>query len=322
MTPSLKSIGKLLIRFLWRGWRWIARPVVRGWRWSLDFVKEVYPTIAEDRLPLVAGAITYYVILTIIPLIILAISVLALFTSPDMAKKFLEDRFGELLPVLGTEIIRRLQKEILAVATAAPTFTGVALLVGFWSGSQIFIILESVMNQIWDASERRPFWKQRLLALLMMVLSGVVFLIAAVLVNAIRLVRRLNIPPFGEVGDIPFLAPTLISVVVPVILTTLLFGLIYRFLPNKRVTWHSALPGALFASAVWTVFLHLFGIYAAISTKYSIVYGSLAGLVLLMFWLYYSALIMLVGAEIAAVYHRRLMQAGDVKEQHADKEET
>jgi membrane protein len=319
--PSAKSIGKRLIGFMQRGWRWIAGIFYRAWRWTVGFAKEVYPTIGEDRLPLVAGAITYYIILTIIPLLILAISVLALFTSPEQAQAFIQNRFGELSQLLGEEISRRLQKEIVDVASAAPILTGVALLVGIWTGSQIFVILESAMNQVWNAGERRPFWKQRLLALLMLVLSGLVFLIAVVLVNAIRLARHLNIPPFGEVGDIPFLVPTLISVVVPIILTALLFGLNYRFLPNKRVTWHSALPGALFAAAVWTVFLHLFGIYATTFANYSIVYGSLAGLVLLMFWLYYSALIMLVGAEIAAVYHKRLMQAGDKEEHRAETEE-
>ena len=295
-----------------RGW---AR---HSWRWTLGFAKEVYPSIGKDRLPLVAGAITYYIILTIIPLLILAISVLALFISPDQAQAFIQARFLELAQLLGEEVSQRLQEEILTVVQAAGIFTGLALLVGVWTGSQVFVILESALNQVWGVTEHRPFWKQRLLALLMLVLSGLVFLIAIVLVNAIRLLRHLNIPAFGEVQDIPFLVPTLISVVVPIILTALLFGLSYRFLPNKRVTWHSALPGALFAATVWTIFLHLFGIYATNFARFSVVYGSLAGLVLLMFWIYYSALIMLVGAEIAAVYHRRLMEAGDIEEKQVE----
>ncbi|OPZ81416.1 MAG: hypothetical protein BWY76_03039 [bacterium ADurb.Bin429] len=79
------------------------------------------------------------------------------------------------------------------------------------------------------------------------------------------------------------------------------------------------LPGALFAAVLWDITLHLFGWYVVHALgRFSVIYGSLGGLVLLMLWFYYSAQVYLLGAEISAVYHQRLAREGDKDEQKAD----
>lgn len=311
----------------WRArWRWMVN--CSGWQerwtWLMSFVAEVWRRIGEDRLPLSAAAIAFYILVSIFPLLLLLISIASFFLGNiDEARRIITDLSNQLLSeTIAPRVQEVLIKEILAVVKSSPILTGLSIILGLMTGTQVFLILESAMNQVWRAERSRPFWLSRLLALLMMVITGLVLLIAIGLINTIHFLGNLYIPLWNRaLHDIPVLRtvfPFLVAYFVPFLLTTMIFGLIYRILPLKRVTWHSALPGALFAAVIWVVFVRLFGFYVTRFADYSIVYGSLAGIILLLFLFYYGSLIMLVGAEIAAVYHQHLLQAGDAEEQRAD----
>ncbi|MHB9107710.1 MAG: YihY/virulence factor BrkB family protein [Armatimonadota bacterium] len=295
------------------------------WTWMKSFLAEVWRRITEDRLPLSAAAIAFYILVSIFPLLLLVISIASFFLgTAEEGQKIITNLSNQLLSeTIAPRVQDALIKEIINVVNASPAFTGLSIVLGLISGTQVFLILESAMNQVWRAERARPFWLSRLLALLMMVITGLVLLIAIGLINTIHFLGNLYIPLWNrELSQIPVLRtvfPFLVAYFVPFLLTTMIFGVIYRILPLKRVTWHSALPGALFAAFVWVIFVRLFGYYVTqFPGNYSIVYGSLAGIILLLFLFYYGSLIMLVGAEIASVYHKRLMQAGDKEEQIAD----
>ncbi|MHB0936113.1 MAG: YihY/virulence factor BrkB family protein [Armatimonadota bacterium] len=298
------------------------------WSWLKSFLAEVWCRITEDRLPLSAAAIAFYILVSIFPLLLLIISIGSLILGGEpnditRVQEIVESLSNQLLSeTIAPEVRDALVKEILKVVNVSTTFTGLSILLGLLTGTQVFLILESAMNQVWRAERARPFWLSRLLGLLMMVITGLVLLIAIGLINTIHFLGDLYIPLWNrELSQIPVLRtvfPFLVAYFVPFLLTTMIFGVIYRILPLKRVTWHSALPGALFAAFVWVIFVRLFGLYVSRFANYSIVYGSLAGIILLLFLFYYGSLIMLVGAEIASVYHKRLMQAGDKEEQIAD----
>ena len=91
----------------------------------------------------------------------------------------------------------------------------------------------------------------------------------------------------------------------PLPISILMFGLVYRIVPNCPVSWRNALLGGFFAGAAWEAAKYLFALYAAHYANYNKVYGSLGAIVSLMFWAYYSATILLLGAEIAAKEEQR-----------------
>lgn len=270
---------------------------------------EVWTRINTDDMPLIAASVAFWMLLTIVPLLLLGVSVASFVLDPIVVQQRLEEFSRE---VLTPAINRALRDQVLSVVENRGLLTGVSLLVGLWSGMQVFIILEQAMNRLWHARHRRSFLRSRLLALGMLVLSGTALLVAFVLVAAFRLLRQLGMVEFNV------LAGWLIGTLVPGLLAVVVFALLYHFLPMKRVTWRSVLPGALFAGVVWTLFLHLFNLYLVNFADYPLLYGSLGGLVLVMFWFYYSALIMLTGAEIAVVTHNRLMNAGVAEERQAE----
>lgn len=295
------------------------------WSWLKNFLAEVWRRATEDRLPLSAAAIAFFILVSIFPLLLLIISIASFFLGNiNEAQNFISEFSNQLLSeTIAPRVQNALIKEIINVVNSSKITTGLAILLGVISGTQVFLILESAMNQVWRVARARPFWLSRLLALLMLVITTLVLFIAIGLINTIHFLGNLHIPLWNrELSQIPVLRtvfPFLVAYFVPFLLTTLIFGVTYRILPLKRVTWHSALPGALCAAFVWVIFVRLFGYYVSEFANYSIVYGSLAGIILLLFLFYYGSLIMLIGAEIAAVYHQRLMQAGDKEEQIAEK---
>ena len=284
-----------------------------------DFLTEVYLHTIEDRLPVAAGAISFFMIFSIIPLLSLALSVAAFVLAQRID---LIDSMGRIITqYFGVKVTSVFTSDVFTFVKFRGVLTGVALIMGLGTGGQVFTIMELAMNQIWRAERRRTFIQSRLLGFAMLSISVLILFTAVVLSYLVKILEAANIPLWGyRVRDI-HLVPTLISVVVPFVLTMLMFGAIYRILPLRRVTWQSALPGAIFSAVVWMTFIRVFGYYALTLTKYSVIYGTLGNLVLVMILFYYSSLIMLMGAEIASVYHRRLMAAGDVEEQRAEAEQ-
>lgn len=293
------------------------RSLRERWGSLINFSRDVLTRFGEDRVPLAAGAITYFTLLSLVPLVLLAVSLASyIFASPDKAR----EAINNLAVTWGPEIARALGDQVTAVVSNRTLSTVFALLLGFWTGSQIFLMLESAMNLTWRSTRKRPFWARRILALLMVIIVGVLLGIAVVLTNAIRFLARLQLPSwFTFVREVGLLTNFAISFLIPTLLVAAIFAVIYRVLPTRRITMRTILPGALFAAVLWEITLHLFGWYMSFAAaRFTVLYGSLGGLVLLMLWFYYSAQVFLLGAEISAVYHERLAQQGDHDERKVD----
>jgi membrane protein len=293
----------------WQDWK----------RIGTSFARDVYLRFTEERVPLSAGAISFFTLLSLVPLLLLAISLLSSHADACAQIKRLSE-------VLGPVIADRLQRTLIDVVEQHQVLSGVSLIFGLWAGSQIFLILESAMNLTWRVPRRRPFWIRRGLAILMVLLVGTLMGVAVMLTNYCRL-----LPLFVPHSDLPFtqegrhilgqyIVPSLITVIIPTLLTATIFSTIYCVLPSRRITLRSVIPGAVFAAVLWELMVHFFGWYVAHVSDYTYFYGSLGGLVLLMLWFYYSAQIFLLGADISAVYHERLARAGDQEEMEIDKD--
>jgi len=272
--------------------------------------KAVWQEFTEDRGLLLAAAIAFYMTLSMIPLLLLMVSVAAFFISPAQAQSI----GANLTARFGAGIGGAIRDQVLSVVQNRGALTGISLLVGFWAGSQVFVIIQVALNAIWEVDERRPLWVRRGLALAMVIVVGIIVLLAVAVNFLITALGHLNIPILGfELGSIPWFITILFNFVLPWLLITLAFLIIYRFLSARKVTWRMALPGAIIAGFIWTILLLIFSWYTANFANYSVLYGSLGGLVLLMLWFNYSAMILLLGAEISSVLYRDRGEAQDIK---------
>jgi membrane protein len=267
----------------------------------VDFLKLTYKEMNEDHVMAFAGNLTYKGLFAIFPFFTFLLSLLGLFNATDLVNTMV-DKLSGIAPQSATKFI---EGQLLSItqsqAESAFTFGAIiSILLALWGVSGAFRSVMEAMNVMYEVEEDRPFWK---------VYGLSIFMSLAVIV---LLVGALVLVIFGEsigvrVADLVGLGAvfaTLWSIVQwPVVALVVLFAfaLIYYFAPaaKQRFRWIS--PGSILAFVFWLIFSLLFSLYASIAGSYNETYGSLAGVIILMLYVYYSALIMLIGAEINQV---------------------
>jgi membrane protein len=258
----------------------------------------------EDKAPRLGAALAYYTIFSLAPLLIIAIAVAGLVFGQEAAQGQIVDQFRALVGQSGAELIenmiagaRRPSTSILAAGIGLVT-----LLVGALG---VFGQLQDALNTIWEVMPRPGrgipgLVKDRLLSLTMVL--GVAFLLLVSLVISAG---------FGALGNwigrqLPGLEALLdiVNVVVSFGITTLLFALMFKYIPDAVIAWGEVWIGAVITSLLFTLGKLLIGLYLGNSSIGSS-YGAAGSLVLLLLWVYYSAQIFFFGAEFTQVYAHR-----------------
>jgi membrane protein len=269
------------------GWRQI---LVRAWKEQ-----------GRDNVGLLAGAVAYFSFLAIFPALIAAISIYGLVYDADQAAEQVES-FAEQLPDEAAGILEEQLTTIAGGAQGALTLGVVAsILLALWAASGGMGAMIKAVNIAYDEEDERGFLKGRALALALTLGAVVVVLVALALVAVLPIV--LGIVDLGPVATVAIQVGRF-AVLTAVVLVAL--ALLYRWAPDRadpRLRWTS--PGAIVATVGWLVASALFSLYVTYFGSYSETYGSVAGAAILLLWLYYSAFIFLLGAEINAESERQ-----------------
>lgn len=169
--------------------------------------------------------------------------------------------------------------------------------VGFlWSASGVFDTMQLGVNRAFRVQNPRPMWRRRLVSLVMVLGAGVLFALSFAMTTVLRLAVNYHI-----VERHTLLTDT-IPVVGGLLSGVILFGLLYRYLPyDSSVRWRDIWMGALIAGALWEIAKLGFTWYLTNFALLSMVYGSVGAVIAIMLWGYLSAVILLIGAEFAAV---------------------
>jgi membrane protein len=252
----------------------------------------------KDDVPQAAAALAYYTTFSLAPLLVIAIATAGLVFGEEAARGQIVGQLTGLVGTRGGEAIQEM------IASAQQPRSGiVSAIVGvatlLLGASGVFAQLRDSLNRIWDVPSRPFEWKSLLtdrLAAFAMVLAIGFLLVVSLLLSAV-LSAVADMAGSGEgfwslVGALNF--------VVWLGLVVLLFALIYRFVPDARLPWRyvwggAAVAGVLFSAGKWAIGFYL-GHSAVAST-----FGAAGSLVVLLVWVYYSAQILLFGAEIAQV---------------------
>lgn len=272
----------------------------------INFIKIVWRDYGEDNGNLVSAAVSYYIFLSLVPLLLLGIAVVGyILGSPERAERIVLTSIQQGAPALagqaGLDAIRGVVTEVISGRGLA---TGLGLLALLWTGSNVIVIIEQAINVAWRL-EQRKFWRKRLIALVGLLTVYVLFCVSFALTAAISTIRSMNIHLFGiEPSHWPWIW-TAAGYLLPALLSVVTFFLLYKFLPNTRVPWKVAFVGGGFAGVLWEILKHVFSFYVSHFAHYSAIYGSLAGLVLLLVWIYFSSMLTILGAELASLYAGR-----------------
>lgn len=283
-------------------------------------------SFVENRGSISAAAVAYYLIISAIPLLILAISVATfvfkfqetIITWLLQLANYVNPSLGEMIHSLVSKIFqgKEATQEILSFAAsfnpvavqAGEDFLaklvdnkGVTTQIGFlgliWSGSKIFQTLENALNLAWRAPVRK-IYKSWMISFVIAMSLGILPMISILLTLASKLINKfggllmLSAPDMKNLGII-------LNIIVPVALSVVMFTFIYRILPNCKTRWSSCFIGGLTTGLLFEATKQLFAFYLANFASYDKLYGSIAGIIALVFWAYYAGLITVFGAEMS-----------------------
>ncbi len=273
----------------------------RGW-WITRVGGDLLRRLREHDLMMMAAAIAFYWLLGIIPLLLLGTSATGyLLGSSERAVDEVMQVARRLIP---RSTIPEVQ-EFLGTLIRNRHVTGV-LGLGFllWVAMGVFEAIATSLTAITGGRETRSYLRRKLVALVMMGTAGLLFIAAlmgAWVLGAwseieFLLGTRIPLPGFLAAPSFPRYATT--------ILLTVLLAIVYHIAPVRAIRWPAATAGALIAGALWHQAKVLFNWYLIHYARYNLFYGILGGFIGVVLWLYYTAIILLVGGLLADVFDR------------------
>ncbi len=261
----------------------------------------VWLRFGRDGCRLMAAATAFYGLICLIPLVALAISLLGRVVGPSASGDPTQQILAFLQEILSLDTpgiedaIRHFPQPSGSWFVEAISILGL-----LWAASRLFHTLEDILTRIWSGHGRgRPLFLRNLVALGATAAAGLIFLMTMLGTAAAATLASTG-SLFGRIPVLHRIDPWVDE---PIILlgAWLMFLLMYVFLPQERVRWRDAAIGAAAAALMWEVSRLVFGSLATHSAAYGRLYGSLAGTMVLVIWIYLTATIMLLGAELAVV---------------------
>ncbi len=256
----------------------------------------IFHEILRTRALTIGAAVAFFLLMSLVPLLLVASALLSALPVPNLFQQLL-DMMSLLAPPDAMSFVKTL---IASILTAHPArILSIGLLSYVWTASGSFSALIEALNIAYDVKIERPWWRDRVQALLLTFVCGGLAVVSLLLVLAGPPVIHFlsNILPISAVFTRMWPPVRLLLMFACFVANVML---LYYFGPNRRVHFRGLLPGATLAVAIW--FLGSLGldVYIGHFSNYNATYGSLGAIIILMLWLYMSSVSILVGAELNA----------------------
>jgi membrane protein len=271
----------------------------RGWPFWKYVLARTYVEYNKDRILLIAGAVAFFAMLAIVPAITAAVSLYALVSDPATVQSHFAELQG-LMPSGSLDLLRQQLQRIVSEQTRSGVWFIIGVLIALWSAMSGMKGLIDSLNVVYEVSDERGLIRYNFIALVM-TLAALVWLGIAI-VGLVAIPVILSYLPFGSFG-----AQLANWARWPVLLIVLMIGLaaLYRFGPHRRhPRWEWVSPGNVFAAAGWLAGSALMSWYLSYFANYNATYGSLGAAMALMLWLWVTAVIVLLGAELNSEYYK------------------
>ncbi|HEY3381930.1 MAG TPA: YihY/virulence factor BrkB family protein [Vicinamibacterales bacterium] len=291
----------------WAAWRlpfraladWVRLVGRAFWRGSVAFYN-------GDDLTY-AASVAYYGLLSLFPFCLLAFSILAGVTS-DVERRasivtFLLQYFPTHFDFLSAQLDALQQMRVRLGIGGAIALT--------WAALGVFSAISSAVNHAWGVETQRSYLKHKLFSFFMLVAAGAVLAVALLLLSAFQIVHATwssevvsRFPTLSVLGSLVVRYATMLLLMVVV-------GLIYYFVPNTMVRFRDVWPGAILTGLLWQGALEGFSVYLHDMSRFRLIHGSVAAVVVFLVWVYTSAVILLYGVQFTAAYARLLRARAD-----------
>jgi membrane protein len=271
----------------------------------LGIAKRTITEAGEDKIPRLAASLAYYTLLSLSPLLVLAVAVAGLVFGEEAARGQITQQLQTLFGAQAGDAIQAMLAHAKQPGSGSILGTAVSIVVLLFGASGVFGELQDSLNTIWEVQPRPGrgilgFVKDRFFSFTMVL--GVAFLLLVSLIISAAL---------AAVGDWVSAfsgAEWLwqgVNFLVSMALIALLFGLVFKVIPDVKIRWRDVWLGAVVTAALFTLGKFLIGLYVGKAGVAS-PYGAAGSLVVIVVWVFYSAHILFIGAEFTQVYARAM----------------
>ncbi len=262
----------------------------RGWK---EVLKRTATEIDKDHLGLIAAGVSFFLLLGLFPGLAAMVSIYGWVADPATIGGHI-NQLSAMLPQDAAEIINKQVGQVASSDAKAGLAAVVGVLLALWAGSKAMKGMIEALNIAYGEEEKRGFIKQQVIYLSLTLVAVVTGLIAILLIAVIpAIIGYLPIPEWGKDALIWVRWPVLLVVAMTII------AAIYRYGPSRdKPEWKWVSWGAGGATVLWLIASSLFSLYVSSFGNYNETYGSLGAVVVLMMWLYLTAFLILMGAEL------------------------
>ena len=267
-------------------------------------LKEAFTEWQQDKASILAAALAYYTVFSITPLLVIAISIAGAVFGQEAARGEIVQQINQLVGQQGAEVIETAlaNADRPKLSSIASIISIVLLLIG---ASGVFAQLQTALNTVWNVKPKPDagiwgFIRKRLLSFGMVLAIGFLLLVSLILSAMLSGISKL------EINFLPGLTPLwqIGNSITSFCAIALLFALIYKYLPDAKISWKDVVVGSVVTALLFTVGKFLIGLYLGRGSLGS-AYGAAGSLVVFLAWVFYSAQILLFGAELTQVYARK-----------------
>lgn len=274
------------------------------WKKLPKILLATFKAFSDDKGMKLSASLAYYTVFSIGPLLLLLLSVAsALYFSAG--HKVEDEVFSQLNGLLGASAAKQIQEILRNLQLSGKTnfalvISIVTLVIG---ATSVFIEIQDSLNMIWKLKAKPKagwvaFLKNRLLSSSLIISLGFLLLVSLVVNGVLQALMNRLAGMFGMATSTILLVANL---VVTFIVITVLFAIIFKFLPDARIRWRHVRTGALFTAVLFMIGRYVIGIYIEKSGTAS-TYGAAGSIVVILLWIYYSSVILYLGAEFTQVY--------------------
>lgn len=279
----------------------------------LSILQETYREFSADDCSRVAAALAFYAIFSIAPLLVIVLSIVSAIWSDNSISSELVSTMSDVVGPEGASLLQTMMDQSASLEKGLFA-SGMGLLALAFGSSKLFFELQNALNKIWHCSSKSAgglaMIRQRATSFAMVLIIG--FLLIVSLSVQAGIAAFLNV-----LGQFLLLPPFVLQILNSLLLlgfATLLFGMIFMVLPDRKLRWKDISVGAFFTAILFSIGQWCIGYYLGNATVASS-YGVAGSLAVLLIWIYYSSLLLLLGAEFTEVYSRRRKKLRDEKPQ-------
>jgi len=267
-------------------------------------IRRTVQRYSADNCSHMAAAISYYVLFSIVPLLIFLVSIFGFVVRDDDIRQEVIDRVVNATPLEkeeGENLVRDTVKGVSRVSGALSTIAALGMM---WSASAMVGAVRRALNVVWGGGGRRPPVQEKLIDLALVLGIGLLLGASIAGTTALHIVRQLSNDALGPLSTGTSFFWSVLPLVLPGLLTFAVFLLLYRYVPNGGPSIRTVWPGAVLATILFELLKNGFATYTAHFNNYDLVYGSLGAIMLFLLWTYLASSVLLLGAELALEYGR------------------